>query len=266
MRDDIKNTGTMLQTDADGFLVKTASVNKIQPTWRPAVDAVVEAYKTHLGSDLHSVYLRGSVAKGEAIEGVSDIDTIAVVKTPKDNVNRDWMAGFQKWFRREYLFVSDVEIVLDSLESLGRGNKIMIKTQAVCLYGSDLSEELPPLKPGADTVMHAPRLGKEINDVYEFLQTAEDQQRIRQKCAWIMKRILRSGCELVMERSGKYTRDLYPCYELFSQYYPEKSESMYGALELAINPSNDADEIIEVLQGIGAWVAQEASNVFGETS
>lgn len=257
MRHAIKPVGSILETDADGFIVKTASADKIQSRWWPAVNVVVEAYKQNLGDNLHSVYLRGSVAKGEAIDGISDIDTIAVVKVPASSVSRDWVDNFEKQFSVKYPFINGVEIVFDSLASLSKGTKILVKTQTVCLYGSDLAKELPPIKPGTDSAMHAPFLNKQISNTVDFLVTTEDGKTIKRKCAWIMKRIVRTGCELVIERSNKYTRDLYPCYELFSEYYPEKQADMYRALELAVNPSSDIDEIKKVLKSFDEWMSTE---------
>lgn len=257
----IRNIGSALETDKDGYIVKAASADKIQPEWRPAVDTVVNAYVDNLGDDLHSVYIRGSVAKGEAIEHVSDLDTIALTTTDKGYVNTDWMRAFRQKFAQDFPFVSGVEIQLVPIEDIGRNNRILIKTQTACIYGEDIAPQLPPLKPGRDTMIHAFALGERIEETVERLKTAEDPERIAHICTWIMKRIVRTGCELVMERSGKYTRDLYPCYELFSGYYPEKSDEMYHALELAIHPSQDAREIIDVLEGIGGWLVREVNAV-----
>lgn len=265
MEASIRKIGTILQTDANGYIIKIASANKIQSKWQPAVDEAVEAYKQHLDDNLHSVYVRGSVARGEAMDDISDIDTVALITTD-NSIDMGWAVDFEHNLVKEFPFVNGVEIKAFQMDDLDRKTQFMLKTQAVCVYGEDITETLPKMKPGVDAVNHAFLLEKRINQTIESLKKTNDPPRIQQSCTWIMKRIVRTGCELVMERSQKYTRDLYPCYELFAEYYPEKSDDMYRALELAINPSNDADEIIEVLQGIGSWVAQEAINIFGEKS
>lgn len=257
MSSDIRNIGSVLHTDEDGYIIKTASADKIQPKWRPAVDMIVEACKTNLGDVLHSVYVRGSVAKGEAIEGVSDVDMVVIVNVPLDSVDTKWAGNLTTGIENKYSFVSDVDFMFGSVSALGRGHKLILRTQAACLYGTDLSDELPPLKPGPDTIMHAKSLGTSMHEVTDFLAVERSEEAIRKKCTWIMKRIVRTGCELVMERSGKYARDLYPCYELFSQYYPEKQTEMYRALELAVNPSSDTEEIRKVLETLGEWMNTE---------
>lgn len=263
----IEKMGEYLETDAAGYIVNTASEKLIQEKWRPAVDEIVRAYKEQYGDALHSVYLRGSVAKGKAADGVSDIDTYAFVDLPKEKIDRSWIPQFAEELMRQYPFVNGVELIVSLLEGFEhrRGQRIAIKTQGICLYGKDLDGRIPQLKPGKDTVMHVHSIAKDVQKVRESVSSdnvsAED---VRKECTWIMKRILRTGCELVMERSGKYTRDLYPCYELFVQYYPEQAEEMRRVLDLAINPTKDEQKILTVLDGIGVWVGAEARRVFGD--
>lgn len=264
MKHTIKPIGSILGTDADGFIVKTVSEDKVQSKWRPAVDMAVSVCKQQLGDELHSLYVRGSVAKGEAIDGISDIDVVVIVNAPLDSIDTKWTGNLTSEIEKKHPFINGVEFMFGSVNALGKGHKLVIKTQTVCLYGSDLTDELPPLKPGSDTVMHARNLGINIKETADFLSHTKNEKAIRKKCAWVMKRVVRTGCELVMERSGKYTRDLYPCYELFSEYYPEKQSDMYRVLELAVNPSKDAREIQTVLYGIGVWVARKAEFIQGE--
>ena len=125
-----------------------------------------------------------------------------------------------------------------------------------------MADSIPPLKPGKDIAQHVKSIEREINNINKWLHSEHTDEEIRQKCTWIMKRLLRSGFELVMERSQKYTRDLYPCYEGFSEYYPDKKGEMYLVLELAINPTTEKTEIINILNGIGNWIVEEIKQVF----
>ena len=77
-----------------------------------------------------------------------------------------------------------------------------------------------------------------------------------------MKRILRTAFELVMEKEESFTRDLYPCYELFSKNYPEKEKEMKEVLFLAINNTDDKEKILEILNGIGIWITEKVENIY----
>ena len=77
MNIEIRKTGSYFDTDSEGYLINPASMTKIQEEWKPIVNDVVKTYKEQFGDDLISVYLRGSVSKGEAVAGISDIDSFA---------------------------------------------------------------------------------------------------------------------------------------------------------------------------------------------
>lgn len=259
---EIKNIGSYLEIDSDGYIVNPASIDKIQEKWLKPLEEVKADYLLHFGSHLHSLYVRGSVPKGHAIDYVSDIDTLAFVDLAEEGIDISWSKETNEKIKEKYPFVQGVEIIAIPTEELAenKGDQIMIKTQSALLYGDDLSKKIQPFKPGWETAQHIKRIGKEIENTIEWLQEKHEAERIERKCTWIMKRLLRSGFELVMERSGKYSRDLYPCYETFSEFYPEKKDEMYKVLELAISPTSDEQMILEVLSGIGKWVAEEAGH------
>jgi hypothetical protein len=254
-----KNIGSFFETDANGYIINPTSFTKIQGKWRGPLDEVRGEYLSHFGTALHSLYLRGSVAKGEALEELSDIDTFAVVDLDEEEIDVSWWRELNQSIRENYSFVEGVEVVAIPLKKIDEfpGDKIMIKTQSICLYGIDLSETIPPYKPGPDTVQHAQGIGREIANTIIWLQEDKSEEKVMNKCSWIMKRIVRSGCELVMGRSGKYTRDLYPCYEVFSDFYPEKKDEMYEALNLSISPTSDKQTILRVLTALGNWITEE---------
>ncbi len=73
-----------------------------------------------------------------------------------------------------------------------------------------------------------------------------------------MKRTVRIGFELVMEKEQCFTLDLYPCYEMFSKHYPEKSKEMMEALKLAVFPTADMNHMWEVIHSLNDFLILEA--------
>jgi len=76
---EIQKTGSYFNIDKDGYLINPASLDKVQDEWKLLVQAVIQLYKREFKDSLVSLYLRGSVSKGEAVAGISDIDTWAFV-------------------------------------------------------------------------------------------------------------------------------------------------------------------------------------------
>jgi uncharacterized protein len=256
---EIKPIGSFLETDSDGFIVNTTSIKNIQPNWMPAVQMIKDAYLKNLGEHLHSVYIRGSVAKGKAIENISDIDSFAVVNLLYNDIDSSWTKDFAERLIKDFPFITGVEMGIIPFDEIknSKGDQIMIKTQSICIHGKNLANMFPSMKPGIETAQHFQGIAQEIDKTKEWLQKEHTDEEICRRCTWIMKRILRCGFELIMERSQKYTRDLYLCYEEFSKYYPDKESQMREVLDLAINPVADKNQIKSVLDSLVHWLVSE---------
>ena len=136
--------------------------------------------------------------------------------------------------------------------------------QSVCLYGEPI--DVPKMMPGKEMVIHAWGISTRLSAMREYLEKDKTEEKIKKKCTWFMKALLRVGAEITMERSKKYTRDLYPCYEIFAEYYPEKEAEMRNILDLALNPTADKEKIREVVDTFATWLSLEASAQFTSRS
>jgi hypothetical protein len=267
MESSILPIGDVLPVDADGYLINPCRADLLVPPWSDVVAEITAAYLQHLAKQIHSIYLRGSVAKGRPIAGVSDIDTFAVMFGERDAIDRSWVPAFQQRMAAQYPFHTGIEIgfvpyraVLDP--NGARGRRLMIKTQCICLWGEDLAPSIPGYKLGRALVMHAFGIERDIQRVFQQLPILEDADAIKGWCQWIMKRLLRTGFELVMEQERTYTRDLYPCYVAFSRHFPAQEPQMKHALERAIAPSDSKGELAQFLKLFGAWMIAAVVDTF----
>jgi predicted nucleotidyltransferase len=253
----IKEIGSYFQTDSEGYLVNPASVEKIGDEWRPVVNDIIDTYKTHYGEKLHSVYVRGSVAKGDANPDVSDVDTFAYVTLPKDQIKTEWIKSFEGELAEKYPFVQGFEISVDPVES-AQDDRILL-LQSACVFGEDLSKTMPKVKVGKETLGHVYSFKKNLIWFDEWAKKSQEKVEMMNSCTWLMKRFLRTGLELTMERAGRYTRDLYPSYKVFAEYYPEKEAEMKEVLYLALNPTDDLEVIKKIRNNFGVWLEEQTS-------
>ncbi len=261
---DIHPIGSVLPVDNAGNIVRVASKDKIVSPWKTAVGYLTDQYIKYLGDNLSAVYVRGSVAKGQAAEGVSDIDTIALVHYMPNATELTWKSTVLKEFRQRYQFADGAEMeILEFDEVLQLNNestqwyRFVIKTQSVCVWGADIIPKLPSYKLGDSLKVHSSQLEAEIQGLVSDLPMLSPEAT-KKKCRWIMKRLVRTGYELVMEREQGYTRDLYPCWVGFSRHFTEESMAMRQALSLALNPTSDKQQICNILNTIGSVVARRA--------
>ena len=64
--------------DPNGFIISDVSIDNIDNVYVPCIRESVESLRNSFQHQLHSVYLYGSVARGEAVVLKSDLDLIAM--------------------------------------------------------------------------------------------------------------------------------------------------------------------------------------------
>ena len=265
---EVKPMGSYFELDPQGFIKNPASLEKIQSKWLPAIKDVTEVYKNVLGDKLINVYIRGSVAKGEAVEGISDLDTYGFIEDPQTldpneykaifNLYQENIAKYKEELEQKYNFISDIEFQVHPKKRIDK--ELIMLSQSVCVYGAPF--EIPKLKPGKDLASHSPGFERFLTGLDGFFNSETSTERNKVKCSWVMKRFLRTGFEICMERSNRYTRDLYKCYETFIEYYPEKEPQMREILELALNPTSDKQKIKQIVDNFGPWLGEEVKTNF----
>lgn len=259
----IKPIGSFYAVSEEGYLVNDTSWDKVG-NYRNAINRAVEILTLKL--PLQSIYLRGSVPKGKGIEGISDLDLIVLTEHENEQIPE----FLNQIMTEEFPWVNGCEVNFFSpqeLEQVTRFSIIpfMIKTSSLCVYGSDVATAIPNYKPDRALANdHLIQLENHIVQAKSELVGNEDSGDIADCCGWIMKIIVRSGLALVMEKDPMYTRDLYPAYKLFSNFYPHKESSMKQALIYAVFPIKSGNEITHFLDQFGGWLIQEANDWLNE--
>lgn len=266
----ITKTGSYLKTDSGGYFLNDLS-GVIKKPWKEAVEVLVEECKVFLKGKLHSIYIRGSVATGKAVEYVSDIDCIVVVKDDPKNLDLNFLSQTKKKILDNYRFITKVETMfvdsdrlLDRKQSFNTG--FLIKTQSLCVYGNNLQSKLSMYKPDKELALnlHGRWIEKNIEWAKERIKGSQSESETKKWCAWVAKRIVRAGFALTIDKEKKYTRDIYLCYRDFFKYYPQQKKEMLRVLELAMQPITNKEEILALLDSFGVWLRSENRKVFGK--
>lgn len=257
---EIKPMGRYYRTDPDGYLVNDTSWDLLTGKWRLAVEDAIAVCKTELGNQLRSLYARGSVPRGLGVEGISDLDLICLLRQPGIGVQRARANEIVADFLERHPFLDDLELaVMDAGTYLAYPQgPFTIKVRGLLLLGDDLAPDIGSYRPDkalARTLDYA--LEDSIRQTRQRLMRRADTEQRPQTVRWIAKRFLRTGMSTVLERAQTYSPDLWPQYECFSRFYPEKERAMYGMLELAINPRFDAEALLPALDDFGSWLDRE---------
>jgi predicted nucleotidyltransferase len=266
--DEILKIGKLFKIDESGFIVNDAALHKITSPWKEVVEDIKKVYLDNLKEATHSIYVRGSVARGEAIKNISDVDTFAVIRKNPAEIDKSFFRQARKDLAQKYPFITGVEFGFINYDELFIGDRFFIdrftiKTQSVCVYGQDLALQIPSFSPDFKTASHFSRNLKQVfENAKKHLSENKDLETINYWCRFVCKRIVRAGFILVMDKEKVFTRDLYPSYEIFSKYFPHQEPNMKRVLELAINPNGNSKEVIGLIDSFGAWVEKEIENKF----
>ena len=265
----VRNIGTVLKTDENGFVISQSSPEKIQPPWVAPVEDIKKVYLDNLGEDtVHSIYIKGSVSRGTPIEDVSDIDALAVVYSSTEELNLDWIRQEADRLRLEYPYSTDFDFAVIPYEEVVSGKRrvarCLLKVSSACIYGDDLAEQLPRVKPGPDCFICSRNIGKYVEKKIELLEDKTKEIDPVSQSKWVAKYLIRAAFELVMEREKVFTRDLYPSYEMFSKYYPEKEVAARRVLEAAVKQDASREELLTILNDYGRWLVIEKEKQYPE--
>lgn len=255
----IQPIGEYFQNDHDGFVINPASWDNIPTKYQPIIEQVKQKYTNHFGGKLHSVYLRGSLVRGLAVDNLSDFDSFALVKEKGLRwEDAPWAKGFSQNLSLKYKFVGDFEFILSSIHDghflENRNLSMIIKTQSICIFGDDLSPYLPKFKPDKTMMLNHRWLALDLKN---FIQNKE---LTNHELKAFYKVVIRTGYELVMTREGKFTPDLYLCVESFSKYYPERKEAMENTLFNFLNPQHFSESKRKSTIELSNWLLEKVKS------
>ncbi|MCT7954436.1 hypothetical protein [Laspinema palackyanum] len=259
--------GHFFAIDEDGCILNDCHEDKILPPWTSLVNELSQTCLEVWSSRLQGLYLRGSVPRGLAILRNSDLDSFAILSgeiTPED-VHHS--RNISQTLKRRYLFCKKVELLLFNQTWMEKTHSIwpvIIQTQSLKIAGPHNFFSGKKAQPGRDLISYSYTWSADLENTLKQLEGFSPQSfhfstQVKQQCAWIARRMIRVGFELVSERDQRYTPDLYHCYERFSAYFPENRAAMRKALELAIEPSPNRPGLILFLRGFGRWLETQVN-------
>ncbi|MEU5309409.1 nucleotidyltransferase domain-containing protein [Streptomyces sp. NPDC021562] len=256
--------------DSLGFIDREGSHARVPHVFRPVVAAARDRLLTAFGAHLHSAYLYGSVPRGTARVGRSDLDLVAVLHAEPTDADRDAARALGEALDEDFPEIDGVGTllfsrarVLSELERYDIG--WFVACQCTPLLGEDLAEFLPRYRPDS-------LLARETNgDLARFLPrwrewiAAADgtEQALRPLVRSMSRHLVRTGFTLVMPRWNGWTSDLREMAEAFAGYYPDRAEQLRRAARSGYEPVGDPAVLRSYVDDLGPWLADEYARVHG---
>ncbi|GMR66624.1 hypothetical protein BAC7755_32940 [Bacillus sp. MN7755] len=211
----IKKIGRFCPTDDEGYIINDAHIDKVQPMFMEVIQEVKNTCCELLQSDLHSVYIRGSIPRGIGIEGVADIDVIILVRKDPKLIDLSWRKKLEHQSLQKFNCISGVELSFYSEKEVTNLNRFsfisfIIQTHGICILGEDVKLSLPKYKVSQELAYeHLFQLRKQIGQARKELIHNKGVDDIADSCRWVMRIIIRSGLALTIEREKDFTPETY---------------------------------------------------------
>ncbi|MEU9373492.1 nucleotidyltransferase domain-containing protein [Streptomyces sp. NPDC048255] len=249
--------------DADGYFEREGSLGRVQGEFRGLVAAARGRIGEAYGQRLHSAYLYGSVPRGTARPGRSDLDLVVVLHREPSGEDRDTAEVLARGLDEDFPEVDGVGILLhDKATVLSEEERYDFGWFLACLctplLGADLAEHLPRYRPDSllaretngDLAVLLPRWRARVREA----STPEEYRALSRAFA---RRLVRTGFTLVMPLWGGWTSDLAESAEIFGRYYPQRAAQLRDAAAVALDPVADPEVLRAYTEDLGPWLARE---------
>ncbi|MFJ2262534.1 nucleotidyltransferase [Streptomyces sp. NPDC087844] len=287
--------------DALGYIEREGSPGRVQAAFRPVAAAARDRMLDVFGARLHSAYLYGSIPRGTARVGRSDLDMLLALREEPTEADRADARTLDEALDKEFaqidgagtLLVGRAQVLSD-LERHDLG--WFVACLCTPLLGEDLAEELPRYRPdpllaretNGDLALLLPRWRERIAGVTEVAGVteaagvtrvtgvtgvtvaggSEEEAALRPLVRYMSRHLVRTGFTLVMPLWNGWTSDLAEMAEVFAAYYPERDHprraaQLREAAVLGHEPVGDRAVLRSYADDLGPWLAEEYARVHG---
>ncbi len=230
--------------------------------YTPLVEAAIQTYRVLFDADLLDVRLLGSVARGEAIPGASDIDFLALVRRAPQPAELDHLARHEDGLRRTYPVVARVDLEAECLAELSAFRRLVLSSDSLSVFGSD---QLTRPRQHVDRVELARLVtpdGRRLICGYraaiEDLDPT-DREGIVRYARVVGKDLLRCLRQAAILRGGAYETNIGAIYEQVSALVPEHRALARALYELYRRPRVDKAVVLRILNEAAEHLQNRAS-------
>ena len=211
---------TRLGTDDAGYVINQTSIRHIQPEFETVLFKAIELVKEAFGEQLHSIYLYGSIGRGTAVAGQSDLDLTVLVH---EDVDATELVEQTERLLTEHPEVIKIDYDIGRLDvALDPANRFewgfWLRHLCTCVDGEDVSTQFPHMKPDA-------RVSEALNqDLVSTIETAKSKllhgQMSHLEKRSIVKRVIRGWYLTINVKDESFATTVDECLEILRLYYP----------------------------------------------
>ncbi|PYZ98979.1 hypothetical protein CR205_10555 [Alteribacter lacisalsi] len=247
--------------DRNGFIKSDVSIDKVNSIYMSCIRKAVEELKNLFPQQLHSIYLYGSAARGEASVPESDLDLLALFSGKLSSVESDALKKCAHELSRKYRsLVREVGIAAGYydyvMDPVNYYEQAFLKEFCVCIHGEDLRRHFGPYKLSPEiAVSFNGDISKVFTRTMSRMEGApnEDFNRITQGFA---RKLIRTYYSMVMVRSGIWSTRLHEQVEIVIRHFPDKEPAVHTLKKWIDDPPLDREAVKAFFIKEGKWATE----------
>ncbi|MBM7068190.1 hypothetical protein [Actibacterium sp. 188UL27-1] len=221
--------------------------------WRDSVADLAGLLADYHGANLHAVAARGSVARGTAVIGVSDIDLVALLHEDLGAVPLDLAVDRDITVGAETVTLTQAEF---SHGQRGPWLQFALGFSGCSIRRPDVVAGVPEPVLGNHAVAHLKAAPKWLDRWRDPFEQSGDPQIRRKICQWLAKRITRAMFEAIMVDLNAYSSNIYPCAKATTACFPEHAAALWQAADLAVAPTDDLARMLGMVEPLDLVLRQ----------
>lgn len=247
--------------DADGFVL-TVGDHPVQPEFEPLMADVCQTL-SQPESGLHSLYLYGSVARGEATPGVSDLDLTLVLNEPPDAHALEQLERIRQTLEQRHPEVTKIDFDIGHRAEVlapEQNNRwgFWLKHGCRCVWGDDLAPHFERFRPSRDIAQALNGDFQQSLAAYreriDLASDASERLRLQREAS---RKLIRSTQTLREQDAPGWPRTLEEHVGGFVQQYPTMRVQVAYFLFEARNPSAEREPFLSRLDAFVAWMVSQ---------
>ena len=252
---------TLLQTtgvDADGFILTVADV-PVQIEIQPVL-ADVCATLSQAAFGLHGIYMYGSVARGQAEVGVSDLDLSLILNDPPDASVLEQIETTRIALEQRHPQVTKIDFDIGHhAQVLAPENRnswgFWLKHHCRCVWGEDLARHFDPFRSSRAIAMAVNGDFEQALTAYlvriEQARTEHARHRLQREAS---RALIRATHTLRADDAHMWPHTLEEYVALFVQQYPSMRVQIAYFLFEARNPNAECEVFSTRLRAFLSWM------------
>lgn len=246
--------------DGRGFVRREGDPSRVQPAFAGVVQGYVAAVRSLFGQDLDSVYLYGSIPRGTARPGRSDLDGQVLLTRPPTDDDHRAVEAVEARLHAAYPQVSAVEILVDARARLvdpadRHDGGFHVRVLCTPFWGPDAGVEVAPHRPDLDLARGVQGDWRAaLARLREQVATAEPgSTEAATACRSTGRRLARIAFSWVLPRWGGWSSDPVVLSQVVAHLEPGWVAPMATAVRLGWDgpEAADVDAARHLLEGWG---------------